>query len=438
MSDYFHTEYEDYEEYASLKPCRIMVMGVGGAGNNAVNRMVENKINTAEFVAVNTDTQALSMSKVPVANRIVIGKNLTGGLGAGAIPEIGAKAAEESKAEIEKALEGVNLLFITAGMGGGTGTGAAPVIAKIAKEKGCLTIAVVTKPFEFEGKIRAQNAVKGIANLKKLVDTIVVIPNEKLTSALQQDVPMVEAMKFADETLRQGVCGIADLISTPATINLDFADVKTIIKDQGYAHMGVGRASGDNRVFEATKKAINSPLLETTIEGAKGVIINVTGGEDITLGQIRDVARIIKETVDDSSANIIFGANVNPAFNNELQVTVIATGFEKKEGGEIRRPQVVEQPYSAWEQPKPSTFEQTQREEVQNSQPPVENPVTPQVEEKPVEKISPEVVDSKPIIPTVGELKDFKDGVQTKIEEEKKDEKDNMPAFMRKLFGGKK
>lgn len=432
--------YDEYEEYESLKPCRIMVMGVGGAGNNAVNRMLEHKIGAAEFVAVNTDTQALSMSKVPVENRIVIGKKLTGGLGAGSHPDIGAKAAEESRVEIEKVIDGVNLLFIAAGMGGGTGTGAAPVIAKIAREKGCLTIAVVTKPFEFEGIHRSQNAQKGIANLKKYVDTIVVIPNEKLMSALKQDVSMVEAMKFADETLRQGVCGIAELISTPATINLDFADVKTIIKDQGYAHMGVGRAAGDNRVFEATKKAINSPLLETTIEGAKGVIINVTGGEDMLLGQIYEVARIIKETVDDSSANIIFGANVNPAFNNEMEVTVIATGFERREVEDFRRQQTFERPTPTWEQPKPKE-EQLSSEVKEESVVPTQeikvDPPVEKVESQPEERPVP-MEEQKPIIPTVGELKNYGESGVKSFTDDEKEPKDNMPAFMRKLFGGKK
>ena len=319
------------EPNENLQLCKIKVMGVGGAGNNAVNRMIDSGISSAEFVAVNTDRQALMTSKASPENRIAIGKNLTGGLGAGSDPEIGANAAEESREEIERALEGVNLLFITAGMGGGTGTGAAPVIARIAKAKGCLTVAVVTKPFEFEGKRRLQNAMKGIANLRKYVDTMVIIPNDKLLSSLSQDVSMLDALKFADDTLRQGICGISDLIATPALINLDFADVKTIIKDQGLAHMGIGRAKGENKAINATRKAINSPLLETTIEGAKGVILNVTGGADMTLSQITEITKIIRETVDDSSANIIFGANIREDFEDEIEITVIATGFELKE-----------------------------------------------------------------------------------------------------------
>ena len=235
---------------------------------------------------------------------------LTKGLGAGSDPEMGEKAAEESKEAIEEAVKGVDLLFIAAGMGGGTGTGAAPVIARIAKEAGCITVAVVTKPFAFEGRRREENAKRGIANLSKYVDTIVIIPNDKLLEALPNDISMIDALKVADDTLRQGICGIADLISTPAMINLDFADVRTIIKNQGLAHMGVGRAKGEHRVVEAVRQAVSSPLLETTIEGARGVIINVTGGKDLTLGQVYEAARLVQGVVD-YSANIIFGADIN-------------------------------------------------------------------------------------------------------------------------------
>lgn len=312
-----------------LNICKIKVVGVGGAGNNAVNRMIDLNISSAQFVSVNTDKQALLLSKAPYENRIQIGEVLTKGLGAGSDPEMGEKAAEESKEAIEEVVKGVDLLFIAAGMGGGTGTGAAPVIARIAKEAGCITVAVVTKPFAFEGRRREENAKRGIANLSKYVDTIVIIPNDKLLEALPNDISMIDALKVADDTLRQGICGIADLISTPAMINLDFADVRTIIKNQGLAHMGVGRAKGEHRVVEAVRQAVSSPLLETTIEGARGVIINVTGGKDLTLGQVYEAARLVQGVVD-YSANIIFGADINESLQEEIEITVIATGFATK------------------------------------------------------------------------------------------------------------
>lgn len=310
---------------SSMNFAKIRVVGVGGAGNNAVNRMIESDIMSADFYAINTDKQPLLLSKAE--NKIQIGIESTKGLGAGSNPEVGEQAAEESRREIEEMCEGVNLLFIAAGMGGGTGTGAAPVIAKIAKEKGCLTVAVVTKPFSFEGKKRQENAIVGINNLKKYVDTLIIIPNDKLIQTLSADTPMLDALRIADDHLRQGVCGIADLIATPALINLDFADVKTIIQNQGLAHMGIGRAKGENRIIEAVRQAVSSPLLETTIEGAKGVIINVTGGRDLTLGQVNEAARLIQGVVDDD-ANILFGANINPELSEEIDITVIATGFE--------------------------------------------------------------------------------------------------------------
>ncbi len=424
----FYNQPEDMDENVQL--CKIKVMGVGGAGNNAVNRMIDSGITSAEFIAVNTDRQALMMSKASPENRIAIGKNLTGGLGAGSDPEIGANAAEESREEIERALEGVNLLFITAGMGGGTGTGAAPVIARIAKSKGCLTVAVVTKPFEFEGKRRLQNAMKGIANLRKYVDTMVIIPNDKLLSSLSQDVSMLDALKFADDTLRQGICGISDLIATPALINLDFADVKTIIKDQGLAHMGVGRAKGENKVINAARKAINSPLLETTIEGAKGVILNVTGGTDMTLSQITEITKIIRETVDDSSANIIFGANVNPDFEDEIEITVIATGFELRE--QQNRPIQF-----AYQKP---TLER-EKEVCEEYPQPIK---TVEVEQKPLieeqqkqEKVQEEVKEN--VIPTVNkpasyDYMEYELNLDDKFEEVEEEEDDGLPMFMRRLF----
>lgn len=317
---------EEYDQGSSV--AKIMVIGVGGAGNNAVNRMIDQGVHTAQFVAINTDKQALMLSKCPPENRYQIGAEETKGLGAGANPEIGEKAAEESRELIEQIVDGVDLLFIAAGMGGGTGTGASPVIAKVAKEKGCVTVAVVTKPFMFEGGKRESNAKKGIANLEKYVDTMIIIPNDKLLEALKPDTPMIEALKYADDTLRQGICGIADLIATPSLINLDFADVSAIIKNQGLAHMGVGRAKGENRILEAVREAISSPLLETTIEGAKGVILNVTGGKDLTLKQVDEAAHSIKGIVD-PSANIIFGMNINEALQEEVIITMIATGFDR-------------------------------------------------------------------------------------------------------------
>ena len=310
-----------------MNVAKIMVIGVGGAGNNAVNRMIDMNVSTAAFVAVNTDKQALMLSKCDIQNRYQIGIEETKGLGAGSDPEIGERAAEESRELIESVVDGVDLLFIAAGMGGGTGTGAAPVIAKIAKEKGCVTVAVVTKPFMFEGRKRSVNAEKGIANLKKYVDTIIIIPNDKLMEALRPDTPMVEALRFADDTLRQGICGIADLIATPSLINLDFADVRTVLKDQGLAHMGIGRAKGENRIMEAVKEAVSSPLLETTIEGARGIILNVTGGNDLTIRQVNDAAKQVQAIVD-PSANIIFGMNINDRLQEEVVITLIATGFD--------------------------------------------------------------------------------------------------------------
>ena len=307
--------------------CKIKVIGVGGGGNNAVNRMIDAGIQSAEFVAVNTDVQALMHSKAEPKNRIQIGKELTEGLGAGSYPEVGEKAAEESREELEKLVEGVNLLFITAGMGGGTGTGAAPVIAKIAREKGCVTVAVVTKPFAFEGKKREENAKKGIANLAKFVDTLIVIPNDKLLDSLPKNTPMEEALRRADDNLKQAMCGISDLITVPALINLDFADVRTIIKGQGLAHMGIGRAKGENRIVEAVRQAVSSPMLETTIEGARGIILNISGGDgNLSIGDVSEAANLIHGVID-YSANLIFGANTLPELKDEVVITIIATGF---------------------------------------------------------------------------------------------------------------
>ena len=306
----------------------IKVIGVGGAGNNAVNRMVESGIKNVEFIAVNTDRQALLLSKA--ASKIQIGEKITRGLGAGANPDIGAQAAEESKTEIAEALRGADMVFVTAGMGGGTGTGAAPIVAAAAKEMGILTIGVVTKPFTFEGKKRLSQAERGIESLKGKVDTLVVIPNDKLLQIVDRKTSIVEAFKMADDVLRQGVQGISDLIAIPGLVNLDFADVKTIMLNQGMAHMGVGRASGENRAEDAAKEAIQSPLLETSIEGAKGVIINITGSSDLGLHEVNTAAELVQRSVD-PEANIIFGTVTDESMGDEIQITVIATGFEKNE-----------------------------------------------------------------------------------------------------------
>ena len=306
----------------------IKVIGVGGAGNNAVNRMIEAGIRNVEFIAVNTDRQTLNESKA--GSKIQIGEKLTRGLGAGANPDIGSQAAEESKAEIAEVLKGADMVFVTAGMGGGTGTGAAPIVAATAKEMGILTIGVVTKPFTFEGKKRLAQAERGVASLKGKVDTLVVIPNDKLLQVIDRKTSMIEAFRMADDILRQGVQGISDLISVPGVINLDFADVRTIMLNQGMAHMGIGVASGENRAEDAAKQAIQSPLLETSIEGARGIIINITGGSDMGLHEANTAAELVQRSAD-PEANIIFGTVIDDSMGDEIQITVIATGFEKEE-----------------------------------------------------------------------------------------------------------
>ena len=303
---------------------RIRVIGVGGGGNNAVDRMIDAGIKSAEFVAMNTDYQALIRSKAEL--KIQLGAELTKGLGAGADPSIGEKAAQESIDQIKEVLQDNDLVFITAGMGGGTGTGAAPVVASIAREMGILTVAVVTKPFNFEGKKRMENAEKGIENLRQYVDTLVIIPNEKLLSVVPKGTPIVKAFQVADDVLRQGIQGISDLIVNPALINLDFNDVRTVMSDKGLAHMGIGCGEGENRTLEAVRQAVQSPLLETDIEGATGVIINVTGGLDISLSEVAEASKLVQDGVD-SSANIIFGAGVDEELGDKVGVTIIATGF---------------------------------------------------------------------------------------------------------------
>ncbi|NLD34556.1 MAG: cell division protein FtsZ [Clostridiales bacterium] len=321
MLELQQVEQEQRQSFASIK-----VVGCGGGGANAVNRMVEAQLKGVEFIAVNTDRQALTASKADIT--LQIGEKLTKGLGAGAVPEIGKRAAEESREEIAQLLKGADLVFVTAGMGGGTGTGAAPVVADIARELNCLTIAVVTKPFQFEGKQRMRNAEMGINELKQFVDTLVVIPNDRLLQVVSKGTSMLEAFRVADDVLRQGIQGISDLIALPATINLDFADVKTVMESGGMAHIGIGSGKGENRMVQAAKNAVASPLLETKIDGARAVLINITGGEDMPILDINEAARLIQEAAD-SEANIIFGAGVDNSLKDEVRITVIATGFEK-------------------------------------------------------------------------------------------------------------
>ena len=422
--------------------CRIMVMGVGGAGNNAVNRMIEAGVKSAEFFAVNTDKQALSLSLADDDKKIVIGERLTKGLGAGSNPEIGAKACDESREEIENALRGVDLLFIAAGMGGGTGTGAAPIVAEIAKKCGCVTVAVVTKPFGFEGVKRRENAKRGIAELSKFADTLVVIPNDKLLEALPADTSIVDALKYADENLRTGICGITDLISTPSLINLDFADVKTILQNKGYAHMGVGMASGENRVVQAVKKAISSPLLETSIEGAKGIIFNVKGGSDLSLGQVNEAADLINSVIDES-AMVIFGANIDPEYEGQIEITAIATGFTDKQDSEkeIRRRifdnvETPEKTEKIERVAKPESIDNSERAERYESQ---ERPARSEqlVEKRGVVEtgpIDPEKPNTEEAFNRSEPIKEEKKEVDPEDEFDDESVMEDFPPFMKKLF----
>ena len=320
---------QGFNHLATLK-----VIGVGGGGNNAVNRMIDHGMNNVEFIAINTDGQALNLSKAE--SKIQIGEKLTRGLGAGANPEIGKKAAEESREQIEDAIQGADMVFVTAGMGGGTGTGAAPVVAKIAKEMGALTVGVVTRPFGFEGRKRQTQAAAGVESMKAAVDTLIVIPNDRLLDIVDKSTPMMEAFKEADNVLRQGVQGISDLIAVSGEVNLDFADVKTIMSNQGSALMGIGVSSGENRAVEAAKKAISSPLLETSIVGAQGVLMNITGGESLSLFEAQEAADIVQDAADED-VNMIFGTVINPELQDEIVVTVIATGFEDKPSSQGRK-----------------------------------------------------------------------------------------------------
>lgn len=318
----------DFNFDSDNKSAVIKVIGVGGAGGNAVNRMIDEGVQGVSFIAANTDVQALNSNKAE--NKIQLGPKLTRGLGAGSHPEVGQKAAEESQQTIEEALKGADMIFITAGMGGGTGTGAAPVIAKIARETGALTVGVVTRPFTFEGPKRSKDASEGISQLKQYVDTLVIIANNRLLEMVDKKTPMMDAFKEADNVLRQGVQGISDLITSTDYVNLDFADVKTVMENQGSALMGIGRASGENRTVEATKMAISSPLLEVSIDGAKQVLLNITGGPDLTLFEAQDASDIVSKTAGDD-VNIIFGTSINANMGDEVVVTVIATGIDNKQ-----------------------------------------------------------------------------------------------------------
>ena len=349
----------------ATNPAKIKVIGVGGGGNNAVNRMIEAEVKCVEFIAVNTDKQDLTLSQA--SQKIQIGEKVTKGLGAGAVPEIGQKAAEESVEDIKKAVQGADMVFVTAGMGGGTGTGAAPIVAKVAKDEGILTVGIVTKPFWFEGKIRQKNSDVGITNLMNAVDTLVVIPNDKLLEIAENRTPLKESFRVADDILRQGVQGISDLISRPGLISLDFADIKTIMKDTGFAHMGIGNATGENRAEEAAKKAIHSPLLETTIEGAKGVILNVTGGADLGILEVKTAAELVQEAAD-SDANIIIGAIIDENMGDEISITVIATGFKGNVPGQQEKQ----------EETNPFTSFLNNFNNLNNSQPQASAPTQPQ------------------------------------------------------------
>lgn len=335
-----------FDSTTNVEGAVIKVIGVGGAGGNAVNRMIAENVQGVEFISANTDTQALQGSNAEV--KIQLGPKVTKGLGAGSLPEIGEKAAEESEEQIRQALEGADLIFITAGMGGGTGTGAAPVVARIAKELGALTIGVVTRPFTFEGPKRGRFAAEGLQKLKENVDTLVTIANNRLLEIVDRKTPMLEAFREADNVLRQGVQGISDLITSPGYVNLDFADVRTVMKDQGTALMGIGTASGENRTAEATKKAISSPLLEVSIDGAEQIILNITGGADLSLYEAQDASEVIA-AASSSDVNILLGTSINESLGDEVHVTVIATGIstEKNERAKV----TPRQPRSTFTQP---------------------------------------------------------------------------------------
>lgn len=363
----------------------IKVIGVGGGGNNAVNRMIEHGVQGVEFIAVNTDAQALNLSQAEV--KLQIGGKLTRGLGAGANPEVGKKAAEESREQLEEALRGADMVFVTAGMGGGTGTGAAPVIAQIAKDLGALTVGVVTRPFTFEGRKRSTQAIGGITAMKESVDTLIVIPNDKLLEIVDKNTPMLEAFREADNVLRQGVQGISDLIAVPGLINLDFADVKTIMSNKGSALMGIGMSTGENRASEAAKKAISSPLLETSIDGAKGVLMNITGGSNLSLFEVQEAADIVA-SASDEDVNMIFGSVINDDLKDEIIVTVIATGFTDEQITQARGNRNagyggIRQRETQAPQSNPTPNNQIRHEEPQHQQPVHQEPARGQQQSQP-------------------------------------------------------
>ncbi|MBO3460802.1 cell division protein FtsZ [Aetokthonos hydrillicola Thurmond2011] len=356
----------------------IKVIGVGGGGGNAVNRMIASDVTNVEFWTINTDAQALTLASA--TSRLQIGQKLTRGLGAGGNPAIGQKAAEESRDEIATALEGADLVFITAGMGGGTGTGAAPIVAEVAKEMGALTVGVVTRPFIFEGRRRTSQAEQGIEALKSRVDTLIIIPNNKLLEVIPEQTPVQEAFRYADDVLRQGVQGISDIITIPGLVNVDFADVRAVMADAGSALMGIGIGSGKSRAREAAIAAISSPLLESSIEGARGVVFNITGGSDLTLHEVNAAAETIYEVVD-PNANIIFGAVIDDRLQGEVRITVIATGFT----GDMQVPQQQSAVNNRVVSPPPTTRRPIQQQQQQTVNPQTVNPPTsiPEPKEKP-------------------------------------------------------
>ena len=387
---------EDFEFMPGESSAMIKVVGVGGGGGNAVNRMINEGLGGVDFIAVNTDNQALMLSKAKT--RVRIGDKLTRGLGAGGNPEIGRKAAEESQDDLYEVLRGADMVFIACGMGGGTGTGASPIIAQIAKELGALTIGVVTRPFTFEGSRRSQYAQAGIDNLKDQVDTLIVIPNDRLLQMADKRATLQQAFSLADDVLRQGIQGISELITVPALMNLDFADVRTIMSEGGAALMAVGKASGDDRARQAAEAAINSTLLDVTIDGARGILFYITGGTDLTLFEINEAAAIIKESAH-PEVNLIFGAQIDESMGDECQITVIATGFEQTRVPDPRRMQSSniqrEQPrqHQPVERPRPVQPQQQQPRPASQAPAQQEPPVTPQQQNRPVQPDEPRVYD---------------------------------------------
>ncbi len=387
-------------EFGGESFAQIKVVGVGGGGGNAVNRMINEGLGGVEFICVNTDNQALMLSRAKT--RVRIGDKLTRGLGAGGNPEIGRKAAEESQDELYEVLRGADMVFIACGMGGGTGTGASPVIAQISKELGALTIGVVTRPFSFEGSRRQQVAEAGIEALKSQVDTLIVIPNDRLTQIADKRATLQQAFSLADDVLRQGIQGISELITVPALINLDFADVRTIMSEGGAALMAVGRASGDDRARQSAEAAISSSLLDVTIDGARGILFNITGGPDMTLFEINEAAAIIKESAH-PEVNLIFGAQIDESMGDEIRITVIATGFEQSRVAKNMMPrQQVQQPRPAQQQPRPMqpAVNQPQEQPRPAQQPPQQAPQQPFTPQPPAPQ-QPVVYDENDIeIPT--------------------------------------